>query len=157
MPFGRYDQEKVFRYFVKEKLNCAVVLLGDNELTRRCGKDLKRLYARQGISMVQIPIEDFMEPGRDELSVYIPNLVVRLREGARMVVHCHAGVGRTAVVMACLLAALHDEDADHVLAYMRHYMEINLTPDQHAFVYNWISAFREGTSGVKPKVLFPHR
>lgn len=144
MPYGRYDDDRVIRYFVEEEVTRVLMLLGDDEIERRCRKDLKAVYKKHGFAITQIPIEDFLQPGRNELWGILPDLVEQLRNGERIVVHCHAGVGRTAVVIACLLGILHEQSADEIVAYMRHYMDITLTAEQRTFIQNWIGTMKKG-------------
>lgn len=150
MPYGRYDSERVFRFFLRENVDHVIMLLGDEEIQQRSRKDLKGIYTRHGMAITQIPIGDFLEPRKEQLRRELPGLVEKLKEGSRMVVHCHAGVGRTAVVTACLLALLTRDDADRVIAFMRRYMEINLTLDQRGFIEGWVET--EGRRAAPPRL-----
>lgn len=62
-----------------------------------------------GLEVVRFPVVDGGVPPQDELEEYaamIQNLVTRLKNGSTIVVHCHAGLGRTGLVVASILVAL---------------------------------------------------
>ena len=67
------------------------------------------------------PIGDFGVPGDDELLATLDLLDELLEAGARVYLHCHAGVGRTGTVVACRLvrAGATPEEALAHLARLR--------------------------------------
>ncbi len=147
MPFGRYDREHVFRDFRAAELDRVVVLLSDEELKKRCSRNLKRLYERQGYEITQFPMVDFLQPGHTHMDELIPELVTALRQGERMAVHCHAGVGRSSVVVACICAVVGDMDLDTCIAFVKKNMETNITVEQKHFIAGWIERLHESRPG----------
>jgi len=147
MPYGRYDRERVFRYFLREKIEKVVVLLSDEEIARRCKKDLKKLYARHRMEMTQFPMVDFLQPGHARMDCLIPELLRDLRSGKRIAVHCHAGVGRSSVIVACLAAVILNRPVEQVIAFMRGHMETNITVEQKRFITGWVDRLRENRPG----------
>lgn len=143
MPYGRYDRERVFRKYLRQKIQKVVVLLSDDEIARRCKRDLKKLYSRNGMEVIQFPMVDFLQPGHARMDRLIPDLLSALRAGDRIAVHCHAGVGRSSVIVACLSAVILDRPVDQVIAFMREHMETNITVEQKRFIAGWVERLRE--------------
>lgn len=143
MPYGRYDSERVFRFFKQEEIQRVVVLLSDREIKKRCKRDLKKLYQKHHMEVTQFPMVDFLQPGHGDMDQLIPFLVKRLREGERMVVHCHAGVGRSSVVVACVLAVLLHLRLEECIDLVKRHMETNITVEQKRFVSGWIERLHE--------------
>jgi protein-tyrosine phosphatase len=57
-----------------------------------------------GMEFHSVPIGDFGIPDRDEITPTLTHLLERLRGGAHVVVHCWAGIGRSSLIAASLLA-----------------------------------------------------
>lgn len=143
MPYGKYDRERVFRQYRRQGVNRVVVLLSDEEIKKRCKKDLIKLYQRHGMAVTRFPMVDFLQPGHARMDKLVPELVQSLRNGERIAVHCHAGVGRSSVVAVCLCAVLMDQTVDEALEFIRAHMETNITVEQKNFVRGWIERLRE--------------
>lgn len=143
MPYGRYDSERVFKRFKQEEIQHVVILLSDREIKKRCRKDLKRLYARHHMEITQFPMVDFLQPGHGDMDKLIPMLAERLRKGERIAVHCHAGVGRSSVVIACLVAVLEHYRLEECIDHVKQHMETNITVEQKTFISGWIERLHE--------------
>lgn len=147
MPYGRYDRDRVFRFYKKQGVEKVVVLLSDAEIEKRCKRDLKKLYARHGMIMLQFPMVDFLQPGHARMDKLIPELARDLRSGVRIAVHCHAGVGRSSVIVACLAAVVLNQPVEEVIAFMRQHMETNITVEQKKFIAGWVERLQESRPG----------
>ncbi|WFB34447.1 CinA family nicotinamide mononucleotide deamidase-related protein [Kiritimatiellota bacterium B12222] len=143
MPYGRYDSDRVFRFFKQEEIQRAVILLSDSEIKKRCKKDLKKLYKKHKIAVTQFPMIDFLQPGHGDMDQLIPDIAQRLRDGERIVVHCHAGVGRSSVVIACLVAVIQHTSIEDSIEHVKSHMETNITVDQKRFIAGWIERLYE--------------
>lgn len=143
MPYGRYDNDRVFRFYKQEEIQRVVVLLSDREIKKRCRKDLKKLYAKNRMEITQFPMVDFLQPGHGDMDILIPDLARRLRDGERIVVHCHAGVGRSSVVVACLVAVLEHTSIEDSIEHVKSSMETNITVEQKRFISGWIERLHE--------------
>lgn len=143
MPYGRYDNQRVFRFFKQEEIQRVVVLLSDAEIKKRCRRDLKKLYRKHRMDLIQFPMVDFLQPGHGDMDQLIPDLAQRLRAGERIAVHCHAGVGRSSVVVACLAAVIQHYRIDETIAHVKAHMETNITVEQKRFIAGWIERLHE--------------
>lgn len=143
MPHGRYDSERVFKRFRQEEIQRVVILLSDREIKKRCRRDLKKLYARHHMEVTQFPMVDFLQPGHGDMDRLIPSLAENLRKGERIVVHCHAGVGRSSVVVACLVAVLEHFRLEECIEHVKQHMETNITVEQKRFISGWIERLHE--------------
>jgi protein-tyrosine phosphatase len=109
-------------------------LIEDWEVPRRA-PGLFEALAREGIDVRRYPIADFgvprEAPGFDRL---LREVVERLAAGDGILVHCNAGLGRTAVVLASILKA-HGLVVDPVTELRRIYRSSAMQePAQEAFV-----------------------
>ncbi|MEM9693885.1 MAG: protein-tyrosine phosphatase family protein [Myxococcota bacterium] len=100
-----------------------LVALGDSgirwlvNLTRQPGLPTDSLRGH-GLMTQQFPIADMGVPSLPNLAGLCADFERRLRARQPIVVHCHAGLGRTGLVAACFLAWL-GEDADASVSRIR--------------------------------------
>lgn len=109
-------------------------LIEDWELPRRA-PGLFEALARQRIEVRRFPIVDFGVPREAaEFGRLLQEVGSRLAVGDGVLVHCNAGLGRTAVVLASILKA-HGLAADPVVELRRIYRSTAMQePVQEAFV-----------------------
>ena len=87
--------------------NCVVSLLEQAEIDELGLSDEQQLCETAGVEFLRFPIPDRGVPQSvEELATLVESLVVRLRQGSGVAIHCRIGVGRSALVAACVLAAL---------------------------------------------------
>ena len=94
-----------------------VSLMEDFEYEELEIPDLFQKAPELGIEVVRFPVVDGGVPPQDELEEYaamIRSLVDRLKEGSTVVVHCHAGLGRTGLVVASILVALGNRPGEAI-------------------------------------------
>jgi protein-tyrosine phosphatase len=66
--------------------------------------ELVAAYETAALEVLRLPIADFGRPqDADDLSVFLDDLLRRLRRHETIYLHCFAGIGRTGTVLACLL------------------------------------------------------
>ena len=111
-----------------------VSLIEDWEIPRRA-PGLFDAVSRRGIGLVRFPVVDFGAP--TDVAVFAEQLAElrrRLARGEGILVHCNAGLGRTAVVLASLLK-IYGLDSDPVAEIRRVYRANAMErPTQEAFV-----------------------
>ncbi len=121
MPFApSFDTErKVYDEFKENKIDVIVCLSWKDECEARVGFDLLDKYGRDGFAVIYFPIDDFHVPKENHRRL-LESIHAFLLKGCNIVIHCHAGIGRTGLVL-CTLAKLfwkfpNDED---IVVWMR--------------------------------------
>ena len=88
-------------------VDCIASLLEPVEVAELGLEHERELCERAGLEFVQFPIPDCSAPpSRQAFSAFVESLVSRLRQGRGVAIHCRMGMGRSALVAACDLAAL---------------------------------------------------
>jgi protein-tyrosine phosphatase len=111
----------------------------------------------QGMELISFPIWDRNVPSsNEELLELVHYLHRRLHEGKKIVIHCRAGVGRSAVVGACLLAyaGLDSETALQNISSARG-CQVPDTLDQREWVNNFTRFLEKSTEVTLPCVKKP--
>jgi protein tyrosine phosphatase len=108
MPFSVYDPQgdSLFQ-FKREKGSLIVLLAEEEECVIRTGLNLKSLYLNQGFQVLHLPIPDFNVPSKEDLEEAIKKTVEHAQVGKNILIHCHAGLGRTGLLGLSSGEAIH--------------------------------------------------
>lgn len=131
-------------------MNVVVSLLQDDEVFELGLEQEADLCQRAGLQFLRFPIPDRGVPAsQGELLVLVESLVVRLREGCGVGIHCRIGVGRSAIVAACVLVALGQTIESAWLSIERSRgLSVPDTAEQREWVAGWVDWFNGRPSGV---------
>lgn len=134
MPFGPYDpNNELLALYKKHRVQRAVVLVTEDEITAKCGKDLFRVYEESGIQYWHFPVADLTAPTKGSMRKTVVEVVKSLQT-ERVVVHCNAGVGRTGVMTSCIVREINAWDGDDAMRLVKEHMHTDMTAEQKRFV-----------------------
>ena len=112
-------------------ITTVVSLLGEDELP----PGLVRAYGDAGLTLRRFPIADFGVPtDAAAFRSFLERMLVDLRAGAGIYVHCAMGRGRTGTAVACLLALAGAEGDPVALTRALYRRDTVETAGQRAFV-----------------------
>lgn len=131
MPFGPYDKgNSLLKLYKSHHIEFAVVLVTDAELEKKARRNLLALYEKNRIRVIRLPVADYTSPDMHQISKTVDIVAGYLRAGARVAVHCNAGVGRTGVLTCCIVHDVMKMPADDTIRYVREFMHTNMTDEQ---------------------------
>ena len=99
-----------------------VMLTPIEDVIRMTGMDLKARYHNLGLGVIYAPIEDFSTPERGDMRLPIEQTLAAAQAGENIVIHCHAGIGRTGLFVACLARVIWEQSADEAVDWVRQYI-----------------------------------
>jgi protein-tyrosine phosphatase len=131
MPFSVYDpQGDSLLQFKREKGSLIVLLAEEEECVIRTGLNLKSLYLEQGFRLIHLPIPDFDVPSKEDLEEAIKKTVEQAQAGQNILIHCHAGLGRTGLFVAYLAKRVLGLSSEEAIYWTRKYIPHALETDE---------------------------
>ena len=131
MPFSVYDpQGDSLLQFKREKGSLIVLLAEEEECVIRTGLNLKSLYFNQGFQVLHLPIPDFNVPSKEDLEEAIKKTVEHAQAGKNILIHCHAGLGRTGLFVAYLAKRVLGLSSEEAIHWTRKYIPHALETDE---------------------------
>lgn len=135
MPFGAYDRgNRVIKIYRKNRVNHVFMLVTDAELEKKARRNVFKQYEKNNITWSRFIVKDFETPSVEVISNLVNEARERLNNRQHVAVHCHAGVGRTAVAMSCIAIATENFTADEAVNYVKQHMEIMIMPKQKKLI-----------------------
>ena len=136
MPFSIYDPGgDSLLQFKREKGSLVVLLAEEIECMERAGQNLKSLYLLEGFEVLHLPIRDFGVPSKEGLEVAVKKTIARARAGQNIVIHCHAGLGRTGLFVAYLAKHVLGLSNGEAILWTRKYIPGALETEEQE---NWV-------------------
>ena len=136
---GRKDKDRNLRDDLEALqavgISYVVPLITDHELPLYGVEDLFAAYQDAGFTIRRLPIPDMGISSQGDMAELVAWLDEKLRTGARVLIHCVGGLGRSGMAAACYLKA-KGLDTETAIAEVRrsrspHAIE---TPEQEALV-----------------------
>jgi protein-tyrosine phosphatase len=136
MPFGLFDPDGKLLHDLKAVNISAIVLLAEIEECReKTGRDLLSLYREQGLTVFSLPTPNYGVPSTGQLADVLKLTRTHASEGHNILIHCSAGLGRTALFAALLAKhVLGFSGAEAIEWLARHKPDALLTPAQIAMI-----------------------
>lgn len=129
VPFGAYDHgSRLLNIYKKNKIEHVFMLVSDSGLNGKARRNLLEQYQKNRITYSRYVIKDLQAPSIEVVSSLVHEAAKRLKN-QRIVVHCHAGVGRTAASVCCIVIAIEGYTADEAISYLCRNMAANITPE----------------------------
>ena len=119
-----FDPEKeVLAAYVAANIKWVVSLVLDSEALEFSNSHLHELYRPRHIEVINNPVQDFSAPAHGAFDTAIRMVINNAKRGRNIAVHCHAGIGRTGMFLACLARELWDWEADEAIAWVRTFIK----------------------------------
>ena len=120
MPFSTYDPNRtLFLDYQRERISAIVLLADDSECRRITGFDLRDFYLNQGKKVIYLPIPDFGTPRITKMIDAVELASMYARQCYHLVVHCHAGIGRTGMFAACMAVSNLGYSSGEAISWVR--------------------------------------
>ncbi|MGC3976114.1 MAG: hypothetical protein QM771_17265 [Nitrospira sp.] len=132
MPFGLYDPEgALLPKFRAAAIHGVVLLAGPDECRQKTGRDLLATYQEEGLTVLPLPIPNYGVPVDGGLRDMLKRAHEQAARGQNLLIHCSAGLGRTALFATLLARSVLGLSGPEALAWLgRHQPGALLTPVQ---------------------------
>ena len=133
MPFSVYDPRgDSLLQFKRENGSLIVLLAEEEECMERTGRNLKALYLQEGFQVIHFPIPDFDVPSKEDLEEVVKKTVEHAQVGKNILIHCHAGLGRTGLFVAYLARRVLGLSSEEAIHWTRKYIPHALETDEQS-------------------------
>ena len=120
MPYSSYDPDgELISAYKNREISTIIMLTSDEESLRITGQALRALYEAEGFDILYLPIPDFGVPGLGTLREGVQMALTHSKSGHGIVIHCHAGLGRTGLFAACLAKQGLDLSSEEAIKWVR--------------------------------------
>ncbi|ODT46216.1 MAG: hypothetical protein ABS70_01375 [Nitrospira sp. SCN 59-13] len=132
MPFGLYDPDgTLLPKFRAASIHVVVLLAEPDECREKTGRDLLGMYQEEGLTVLSLPIPNYGIPVDGGLSEVVKRAHEHVAQGQNLLIHCSAGLGRTALFATLLARSVLGLSGPEALAWLgRHQPGALLTPAQ---------------------------
>ncbi|MEK7760147.1 MAG: hypothetical protein AAB433_01070 [Nitrospirota bacterium] len=138
MPFGIYDQDgELFPELKRQDISVVVVLAEDEEYLEQTQRNLPAFYSTQGFQVIHLPIPNYGIPSHELLDVAIAKTIAYASASQSALIHCSAGIGRTALFAVFLAIKVMDIPGREAIRWVgQHHPRTLLTPIQIEMILN---------------------
>lgn len=137
MPFGAYDRgNRLLNIYKRNKIDHVFVLVTDDELKKKARRNIFDQYKSAGFEYSRFTIKDLMVPSLDVIHEMTAQAKLML-ETKRIAVHCHAGVGRTAIAVCCIAIFIEGWNAEEAIKNICRAMPVNISDEQRRFIHKY--------------------
>jgi protein-tyrosine phosphatase len=138
MPFGIYDQDgELFHELKRQDISVVVVLVEDEEYLEQTQRNLPEFYSTQGFQVIHLPIPNYGIPSHEPFAVAITRTIEHATASQSALIHCSAGIGRTALFAIFLaMKVLRIPGREAIRWVGQHHPRTLLTPIQIEMILN---------------------
>ncbi len=124
MPFSpSFDPgDEVLDAYIRAGVDTVVMLTPEAEVQRVTGRSLRELYQKKGFDVIHLPVEDFSVPEEEPFREVLREVLAKAYQRKTIAIHCHAGLGRTGILAACLAKAVFGLDGQEAFAWVRQHV-----------------------------------
>ena len=141
-PLGGDDLMEEIEYWKKLEVNTIVSFLTDEE-NEELGLEYERMDCRkEGFDFIKFPIEDRQVPDSYLKTKELRNnLVEKLNQNQKILMHCRGGIGRVSIISAIVLSTLNKVSVKQSFSTISKIRGLNV-PDTDEQI-TWTEAFIE--------------
>ena len=104
----------------------------------------EQLCSETGLQWNFFPIPDYDVPEKmKDFVVLVSNIIKDIKDNKPVCVHCHAGIGRTGLVLSCIMGMYFQIDARMAIASVRQSRSALDTVEQERFVFTFLEKYHE--------------